>query len=180
MHEISLFHLFIFDIQSILESHDHTCHTHLRPCPSKIFLTCFYFLKICINIKKISFSICSFLTYSQLSPVTIWPHPFLAMSTSKTFKHLLICKNFYQHPKNQLIPSVHSSDTVNFRVHTWLTTPIFDHNQPKNFQSAFNFCEFVSTCKKWSCFIYWFWRKIADLKILQSGWVSAFWPTSQE
>ena len=68
--KISLFHLFIPQIQSILESHRHTSHTH-------------------------------FWAYSK--------------------------------------------------------TPIFDHGKPKHFQSTFNFCEFVSTCKKWGCFLDWFW-----------------------
>ena len=44
------------------------------------------------------------------------PHPFLTMPTPKIFKHLFICMNLYQHAKNQLIPSIHSRDTVNFRV----------------------------------------------------------------
>ena len=33
-----------------------------------------------------------------------------------------------------------------------LTTPIFDHVHSKNFSSTFNFCEYVSTCKKISLF----------------------------
>ena len=49
---------------------------------------------------------------------------FLTIYSSKIFKHLLICMILYQ---NQLIPSVHSSDTVSFRVqrpdwpHSFLT-----------------------------------------------------------
>ena len=82
MQKISLFHLFIFEIQSISEYHDHTCHNH-----------------------------------------------FLTMPTPKIFKHILICMNLYQHAKNQLIPSVHFSNKVNFRVqrpnsqHPFLTIP---------------------------------------------------------
>ena len=34
---------------------------------------------------------------------------------------------------------------------TRLATPISDNAQPKNFQSTFDFCEFVSTCKNWDC-----------------------------
>ena len=43
--------------------------------------------------------------------------------------HLLICMNLCHHAKNQVIPSVHSGDTVNFRVqgpgwpHPYLTMP---------------------------------------------------------
>ena len=39
-----------------------------------------------------------------------------------------------------------------------MATPIFDHDQPINFRSTFNFYEFVSTCKKWGCFIDLFWE----------------------
>ena len=31
--------------------------------------------------------------------------------------------------------------------------PLFDHAQPKNFRSTFNFCECVATPKKWGYFI---------------------------
>ena len=67
-----------------------------------------------------------------------WPHPFLTMPTQKTFDQLLIFVNLYQHAKNQLIPTVHSSDTVNSKVpsHYWpnqfLTMPI-----PKTFKLIF-------------------------------------------
>ena len=52
------------------------------------------------------------------------------MPTQKTFDQLLIFVNLYQHAKNQLIATVHSSDTVNSKVpsHYWpnqfLTMPI--------------------------------------------------------
>ena len=36
---------------------------------------------------------------------------------------------------------------------TKLATLIFDHAKAKNFRRTFNFCEFVSACKKWGCFI---------------------------
>ena len=45
-----------------------------------------------------------------------WPHPFSTMPTSNIFSQLLTCRNLYQHIKNQLIPSLHSWNTVNFRV----------------------------------------------------------------
>ena len=60
-----------------------------------------------------------------------------------------------------------------------MVTTIFDHAQSKNFQSIFNFCEFVATCKILGCFIHCS-GKMVDLKILQSDWLRAFWPLSQE
>ena len=41
---------------------------------------------------------------------------------------------------------------------TKLAKLIFDHALPKTCQSTFNFCEFVSTCKKSGYFIDLFWR----------------------
>ena len=35
----------------------------------------------------------------------------------------------------------------------WLATPIFDHAQPKKFQSPFNLCEIIPACKKSFSFI---------------------------
>ena len=45
-----------------------------------------------------------------------WPHPFLTKPTQKSFDQFLSFVTMYQHEKNQFIPCVHSSDTVNFRV----------------------------------------------------------------
>ena len=50
--------------------------------------------------------------------------------TQKSMNQLLAFLNFHNHAKNQFIPSIHSSNTVNFRVlppdwpHQFLTTPI--------------------------------------------------------
>ena len=74
------------------------------------------------------------------------------MPTPKISNHLLICVNLYQHAKNQLIPSIHSWDTFKFSPGTWLATPICDHAQQNFFWSAFNFCKFVLTHKKWGFF----------------------------
>ena len=53
MQKISIFHLFNFEIQSILESHDQTGHAHFWLYPPKKLLINFYFMLICINIYKI-------------------------------------------------------------------------------------------------------------------------------
>ena len=86
----------------------------------------------------------------------------------------------YQNIKNQFIQLIPSWDTANFRVvtpewlHPFLTMPpsiFFDsllismdlyHNAKK--QSFLSFCS----------------RDIVNLKILQSDWLTAFWPKSQE
>ena len=61
-----------------------------------------------------------------------------------------------------------------------MATPIFYHAYLKIFQSTCNFHEFVSsTCTKSGYFINLF-RRLADLKILQSDWTRAFQPISQE
>ena len=60
------------------------------------------------------------------------------MPTQKKNYQLLNFVNLYQHAKNQFIPSVYSSDTVNFKVpshdgpHPFLTTPT-----PKTFKLIF-------------------------------------------
>ena len=57
------------------------------------------------------------------------PQPFLTMPIQKIFDQLLIFVITYQHTKSQFTPSVHSSDTVNFKVqkpdwlHLFLTMP---------------------------------------------------------
>ena len=128
MQKISFFHLFILQIQSILEFHHMTFgHTNLLHFQSPFNL--YRFVSAC---KKSVNSIISFLRYIQ----------------------------FY------------SPDTT-------LAIPIFDHAQSKKLQSTFNFCQFVSTYLKWGCFITLFWRRLG-LKILQSDWLRAFWPISQE
>ena len=45
-----------------------------------------------------------------------WPHPFLTMPTQTIFDQLLIFVILLQYAKNQFIRSIHSSDTVSFKV----------------------------------------------------------------
>ena len=75
--------------------------------------------------------------------------------------------NLCQHAKNQSILSIHSGDTVNFRVtETRLGTPLFDHAQPKNFLSTFNFYDLYQQPKNYTvssiCS-----GEMVDLKILE-------------
>ena len=60
-----------------------------------------------------------------------------------------------------------------------MATPILDHAQSQNFGSTFHFYEFVSTYKKEGVSLICFGDTV-DLKILQSDYLRAFWPNSQE
>ena len=124
MQKIRLFHLLIFWDKSIFESHDQTGHTHFWPFKPKKNWSAFNFCESVLTCKKsIILSVHSSDTDTILEPChKTGPHPFLTMPTPKIFKHLFICMNLYQHAKNQLIPSIHSRDTVNFRV-LWTDWP---------------------------------------------------------
>ena len=60
------------------------------------------------------------------------------MPTQKIFDQLFIFVNLYQHAKNQFISSVHSSDTVSFKVpsHDW-PQPFLTMQAPKTFKLIF-------------------------------------------
>ena len=62
----------------------------------------------------------------------------MPIQKKKKFDQLLIFVNLYQHAKNQFISSVHSSDTVNFKVplHDW-PHPFLTIPTPKTFKSIF-------------------------------------------
>ena len=88
--------------------------------------------------------------------------------------------NLYQHAKNQFIPFVHSSDTVNFRVQipdwkyaflTMLNQNIF--NQLLIFVNLHQHAQNEAVSLMYS-------GEIVDLKILKSDWLKAFWSISQE
>ena len=64
--KISLFHLFIVEIQSILESREQTDHTNFWPCPLKNFWSAFNFCESVSSCKKSVYSICISFGYSQL------------------------------------------------------------------------------------------------------------------
>ena len=53
MQNISSFHLFIFEIQSISESRDQTGHAHFYPCLTKNYLINFQYMWTCISMQKI-------------------------------------------------------------------------------------------------------------------------------
>ena len=131
MQKIYLIHLFILKIQSVLESRDQTDHTHFWLCPTKkVFDQLLIFLESVSTCKKISLFYLFILqiqsiieSHQQTGHTHFWPCP------PKRFSIISICMNLYQHPKNQLIPSVHFLNTVNFIVqrpdwpHPFLTMP---------------------------------------------------------
>ena len=135
MHKISLFYLFIFEIQSILESRDETGHIHFWPSPSKNFDRLLIFVNLYQHAKNQSIS--SVHSSDRLIVVFYRQMPTLPkFSITFYFVWIRTSKQI-----NSLILSAHSWDTLNFRA-----TSIFDHAPSKHFWSAFNFCELI--CKK--------------------------------
>ena len=53
MQNMTLFNLFILEIQPVLESHNQSGHSHFWPCSPKHFSINFWFSWICINMPKI-------------------------------------------------------------------------------------------------------------------------------
>ena len=98
MQKVSVFHMFIFEmnIKSILKSHDQTGLTHFRPWSLKKYLICFYFLWICINMQKISSSVCSFFRYSPSTrlptPIFDHAHPKMFLSPFNLHEFVPACK----------------------------------------------------------------------------------------
>ena len=80
----------------------------------------------------------------------------------------------------QLIPSVHSSDTVNFGVQRqdW-PNPFLTMPNQKNFNQLLILMNLYQHSKNEAassiCS-----EEIVDLEVLQSDWLKAFWPISQE
>ena len=66
------------------------------------------------------------------------------------------CVKLYQHAKNQFVPSVLFWDTVSFMLQRSLSFFTMPHQ--KLFNQFLIYVSFVSTYKKWGCFIDLFWR----------------------
>ena len=170
---LNLYHLFIFETQSILEFRDQTGKIHFWPCPPK---------KICVNLyqhaKNQFFPSVhsSHKVYSRV-PSSDLAHPFLA--ALKIFNHLYICVNLYQQAKNQLITSVHFWDTVNFRVQRpdWPNHILTMPNQ-KKFSTSFSFVNLSQHAKNEAVSLICS-EAIDDLKILQSDGMTVLWCKSQ-
>ena len=98
------------------------------------------------------YSVCSFFRYSQFySPITRLTTPIFDHTHPENFQATFNLYKFVPKPAcKKIVNSMCSFFRYNqFQIpETRLATSIFEHAQPKNFQSAFNFHEFVSTCKK--------------------------------
>ena len=80
--KIRLFQVFIFEIQSILESWDQTGQAHFWPCPPKNVLISFKLLRISISIQKVFIpSAHSSDAVNFRVPTPEWPHQFLTKLT---------------------------------------------------------------------------------------------------
>ena len=116
MRKISLSHLFIFQIQSVLESHHHT----------RFFIwssqNIFNYLLICVNLyqhakNQVSPSVHSWDTQSIWSPEIwlatpiFWPCP-----TKTLYEQLSIFMNLHQHAKNEAVSSICSREIVDFKI----------------------------------------------------------------
>ena len=74
MQKLTLFYLFIFEIQLILEPCDQTGHTHFWPCPFKKNLSAFDFWESVSTCTKSIYPICSFSRY-KTGHTHFWPCP---------------------------------------------------------------------------------------------------------
>ena len=109
--KISLFHLFIFEIKSILEPDDQTGHTHFRPCPHKNFKSLFNLFEFVPACKKLIPSVHSDLFNFRVQ-ITDWPQQFLTMANQTIFNQLLIFVNLYQHAKNYTVSLICSGEML--------------------------------------------------------------------
>ena len=102
-----------------------------------------------------------------------WPHPFLTnVHTHKFWSAFNLC---------EIVPAWKKSVNSNSSFLKYnqfnspeirLATAIFDYAWPKQLPSTFNFCGFVSACKKWGCFIHLFqrngWLKYSSIWMAES------------
>ena len=104
MQNVSLFHLFILKVQSILESHYQTGYTHFWLCSFKKFPSLFNLLEFVPASKKSVNSIYSSLrdTVSFRVQIPDWPNPFLTMPNINIFDQLLILWNCTKMQKMKL------------------------------------------------------------------------------
>ena len=88
--------------------------------------------------------------------------------------------NLYQHAKKSVKSICSFLRYSQFQSpETRLVKTIFDHAQPKNFQSTFIFLNLYQHAKNETISLICF-DEILDLKILQSDWLRVFWPIFQE
>ena len=118
-HTKNQFISFIFSWHTVnLESWEQSGHIHFWPCPPHYFSINFYFSWIYNNMHKIRLFHHLFQRYSWFKNPVIWLTESILdrISVTRFFWKLLTFLNLYQHEKNQLISSLHSWDTADFRV----------------------------------------------------------------
>ena len=101
MQKISFYHLFILQIQSILESHQQLA----TPIFDHAHLIKFNYLLICVKLYKhaknqLTQSVHSWDTANIRTQRPDWPHLFLTIPNQKLFNQIIIFVNLYQHAKN--------------------------------------------------------------------------------
>ena len=117
----------------------------------------------CINMQKISLSIPSFHSSDTVNfrvPPPDWPYPFFDPAHFWPWPHPFLGEIVPACKKTSLF--YHISSLLRYSTfyspETRLAMLIFNHAPLKTFQSTFIFCKFVSTNKKWGCFIDLLWR----------------------
>ena len=99
----------------------------------------------------------------------------MTKSTQKTLNQILAFLSFLRHAKNQFIPSIHSWNTVHFRV-LWPNWP--DPFLPVPTQIFFDLLIYVNLyqCPKDLAISLICSRDRVHWKILQLDWLRTFWP----
>ena len=113
MQRISLFHLFILQIQSVLQSCHQIGHSRFWLC---LCQSSFYLHKFVTSCKKSVSSICSFLRYSLESRIQIGEIYILTMPDQKHLKQLLIFVNLYQHAKSESAILICSGEKIHLKI----------------------------------------------------------------
>ena len=117
MQKISLFHLFILQIQSFQSPALNLPHPSLTMLTPKFFNYLLVCVNLCQHAKKSVNFICSFWRYSQFqSPETRLATSIFDHSQPKIFDQLLIFVNLYQHAKNQAVSWIYSGKIVGLKI----------------------------------------------------------------
>ena len=117
MQKLSIFHLFIFEIQSILDSRVQNGQTHFWPCPSKNFYQLLIFVSLYQHAKVQSIpSVYSWDAVNFRVQRLDRPHPFFIMLNQKISDLFLIFVNLYHHAKNEAISSICSEEMIDLKI----------------------------------------------------------------
>ena len=164
-----MFHLLIFEIQSVLEYRDKTGLT--MTMSKKIFDQFLIFVNLYQHAKQF---IAYVLSSNKVSYTLIWWHDCISSiswcTNPKSFSFLISMNSNHQ---------VHFWDTVNFRAQ-WSDLPYPFLTMPdQTIDELLNFVNFYqhSKTEAVSSICY---GEIFDLKIMESDCLIVFWPVSQE